>query len=139
MPFLPTASEQYARAREQLGSVTSRLPGFEESPLYLGGDVGEGVQVLHGVPELTGSRRVLDGLFMGIDPWHARELLDAGARSPRDFRFFFRWLPRPRAVPSPAGSGPPLPGGGRPAAERHLSHRRRRDRQRCMRFSAARA
>jgi len=80
----------------KIGSVTDKLPGFEESPLYLGGDVGEGVQVLHGVRTMSGAKEIVDGLMMGVDPWQAKELVDSGECSTHDFRFFYKyagWAP----------------------------------------------
>jgi len=49
----------------KIGGVTNKLPGFENSPLYLGGDVGDGIQVMHGISGMSGSKEIIDGVMMG--------------------------------------------------------------------------
>ncbi|EKX53921.1 hypothetical protein GUITHDRAFT_160742 [Guillardia theta CCMP2712] len=78
-------------AMYEIGAVTDKLPGFDKCPLYLGGDVGSGIQVLHRVEELGYSHRIIDGVMMGFDPWHAKELLEQNKCKEDDFKFFYRY------------------------------------------------
>eukprot|EP00960_Hanusia_phi_P019193 566232-Hanusia_phi.AAC.2 len=78
-------------AMYEIGAVTDKLPGFEACPLYLGGDVGSGIQALHRVEELGFSQRIIDGVMMGFDPWHAKELLEQHKCEQDDFKFFYRY------------------------------------------------
>ena len=78
-----------------VGDVTKKLALFETNPLYLGGEIGEGVYMIHGIPGLRNTTEVSDGIFYGGSE-HAMELVQQGAAKPEDFRFFFKyaaWAP----------------------------------------------
>ena len=49
------------------------------------------IQVLHRVEELGYSHRIIDGVMMGFDPWHAKELLEQNKCKEEDFKFFYRY------------------------------------------------
>lgn len=75
--------------------MTKKLPQFESNPLYLGGDVGEGVYMIHGVPGLENATEVSDGIFYGGSD-EVEDFVRRGGAAPQDFRFFFKytaWLP----------------------------------------------
>jgi putative transcriptional regulator len=78
-----------------VGDVTKKLPQFESNPLYLGGDIGEGVYMIHGVPGLENATEVSDGIFYGGSD-EVEDFVRSGRATPQDFRFFFKytaWLP----------------------------------------------
>jgi putative AlgH/UPF0301 family transcriptional regulator len=78
-----------------VGDVTKKLPQFESNPLYLGGDIGEGVYMIHGVPGLENATEVSDGIFYGGSD-EVEDFVRSGRAAPQDFRFFFKytaWLP----------------------------------------------
>ena len=78
-----------------VGDVTKKLAAFEQNPLYLGGDIGEGVYMIHGIPGLRNATEVSDGIFYGGSE-HAMTLVQEGGAKPEDFRFFFKyaaWAP----------------------------------------------
>ena len=83
------------------------LAMFGDQPLYMGGDVGEAaVTVVHGYPQLAGSREIVPGVAMGgVEA--AAAAVGAGAASASDFRFFSKYCgwgpgcaPPCRAVPA---------------------------------------
>jgi len=78
-----------------VGDVTKKLPVFEQNRLFLGGDIGEGVYMIHGVPGLRNATQVSEGLYYGGSE-HAMELVQKGKARSEDFRFFFKytaWAP----------------------------------------------
>ena len=78
-----------------VGDVTKKLAHFESNPLYLGGDVGEGVYMIHGVRGLHNATEVSDGIFYGGSD-EVEAFVEAGRAMPEDFRFFFKytaWAP----------------------------------------------
>jgi len=78
-----------------VGDVTKKLAAFEQNPLYLGGDIGEGVYMIHGIPGLRNATEVSDGIYYGGSE-HAMSLVQDGKAKPEDFRFFFKyaaWAP----------------------------------------------
>jgi putative transcriptional regulator len=78
-----------------VGDVTKKLSHFESNPLYLGGDVGEGVYMIHGVNGLKNATEVSDGIFYGGSD-EVDAFVEAGKAMPEDFRFFFKytaWAP----------------------------------------------
>jgi putative transcriptional regulator len=78
-----------------VGDVTKKLAAFEQNPLYLGGDIGEGVYMIHGTPGLRNATEVSDGIYYGGSE-HAMSLVQDGTAKPEDFRFFFKyaaWAP----------------------------------------------
>ena len=78
-----------------VGDVTKKLAAFEQNPLYLGGDIGEGVYMIHGIPGLRNATEVSDGIYYGGSE-HAMSLVQDGKAKPENFRFFFKyaaWAP----------------------------------------------
>jgi putative transcriptional regulator len=80
-----------------VGDVTKKLENFDANPLFLGGDIGEGVYMIHGFPGMTNATEVSDGIFYGGSE-EAMDIVkgsnDGTAAS--DFRFFFKytaWAP----------------------------------------------
>lgn len=75
------------------------LPHFRGTPLYLGGDVGEGnVQILHpyGPDKLAGSMEIVPGVYISGAVDDADHMVADGRAKVDDFRFFLHlcgWAP----------------------------------------------
>ena len=86
-----------------VGDVVPSLAIFASSPLHMGGPVGDGLQFIHGLSDVHGSREIASGVFYGGDLLHAAYLIRrrcaAGediARIVERFVFFYRytsWAP----------------------------------------------
>ena len=74
-----------------MGEVAPSLTAFNDCPLFYGGPVGQGIQVLHRVPGVNNSRQVIAGLFWGADLESAALAIDEGRASPSDFLFFYKY------------------------------------------------
>mmetsp|Transcript_18217 Transcript_18217/g.58916 ORF Transcript_18217/g.58916 Transcript_18217/m.58916 type:complete len:338 (+) Transcript_18217:127-1140(+) len=74
-----------------LSGVEQLLPEFEDSALYLGGDVGKNtVHLIHGHGDLEDAAPIRDGVFMGGFEAAKRSIAE-GRASPDDFRWFTRY------------------------------------------------
>eukprot|EP00752_Nemacystus_decipiens_P018726 g16789.t1 len=85
----------------QLGDLVEgdALPQFRRTPLYLGGDVGEGnVQILHpyGPDQLSDSMEIIPGVYIGGAVNEADHMVATGKANVDDFKFMLHlcgWAP----------------------------------------------
>ncbi|CBJ27043.1 conserved unknown protein [Ectocarpus siliculosus] len=85
----------------QLGDLVegNALRQFQKTPLYLGGDVGEGnVQILHpfGPEKLTDSMEIIPGVYIGGAVDEADRMVASGRAKVDDFKFMLHlcgWAP----------------------------------------------
>eukprot|EP00281_Chroomonas_sp_CCMP1168_P020882 CAMPEP_0206228714 /NCGR_PEP_ID=MMETSP0047_2-20121206/9313_1 /ASSEMBLY_ACC=CAM_ASM_000192 /TAXON_ID=195065 /ORGANISM="Chroomonas mesostigmatica_cf, Strain CCMP1168" /LENGTH=744 /DNA_ID=CAMNT_0053651969 /DNA_START=139 /DNA_END=2373 /DNA_ORIENTATION=+ len=78
-----------------VGDVTKKLTHFAANPLFVGGDLGEGVYMIHGFDGVANSTEVSEGIYYGGSE-EGMAMVESGKGTPGDFRFFFKytaWAP----------------------------------------------
>lgn len=75
----------------ELEGMRSALDGFEENPLYLGGDVGnDALNVLHRFKDVGDSVEVMEGVYLnGFE--EAQKAVLKGIKNASDFKFYARY------------------------------------------------
>ena len=81
-----------------VNDIVPSLGLFARCPIHIGGPVGDGLQFIHSLPEVHGSREIMKGVFYGGDLAHAAYLIkqqstsmDETLRLAKSFHFFYKY------------------------------------------------